>query len=274
MPKFTIVTPTFDNGPTLAHAIETVKRQTVTDYEHVIVGDGAVDSAREIARAYAAEDERARFIDNPKGPENGQIHRDAAIRATAGELICYLSDDELWFDDHLETLGELIGDADFAHTMTVCAMADGEFGLFYGDFSSPVYRSELISGHCPIVPSTVAHTRASYLRLPHGWTAAAPGMAADTTLWLQFIDLPGVRFASSGMVTCLRMPAKDPTREPGEAERLWQLNGLRAVLADAGRVAVFRRRMLDLLYKHAADRQAESVHFQTLAKELAERLNG
>lgn len=271
MPRFTIITPTFDHGPVLAHAIACVKRQSLSDYEHVIVGDGIVEAGREIALAYAREDPRARFVDNPKGPENGQIHRDAAIRERAtGELIAYLSDDDLWFDDHLATLDRLAREsgADFVHTMTVCPLADGEIGLFYADFANPIYRAELLKGHNPVVPSTVAHTRESYLRLPKGWTNALPGSAADVTLWLQFIDLPGVRFASSGRATALHMPAGDPTREPGDEARFAQIAGLREQLENPAAAAALRDRLTDLLYRHAADRQAESAHFQQLAREL------
>lgn len=275
MPRFTIITPTFDHGPVLAHAIACVKRQSFSDYEHIVVGDGIVAAGREIALAYERDDPRARFIDNPKGPENGQIHRDTAIRDHAsGELIAYLSDDDLWFDDHLATLDELArtSRADFLHTMTVCPMADGEIGLFYADFSNPVYRSELLKGHTPVVPSTVAHTRDSYLRLPKGWTDKLPGTAADITLWLQFIDLPGVRFASSGRATALHMPAGDPTREPGDEARFAQIAGLREQIEDRSGAVALRDRLTDLIYRHAADRQAESIHFQQLARELEERL--
>lgn len=270
MPKFTIITPTFDNGPTLAYAIESVRCQTVSDYEHVIVGDGAVDAARKLALSYAASDERARFEDNPKGPSRGELHRDAAIRRSTGELICYLSDDDLWFDDHLETMQGLISDADFAHDMTVFAKADGSFGLSYADMSHPTYRERMLLGQNWVAPSTVVHTREAYMSLPQGWSTAPPGVYSDLYCWQQFLRAPDIRFACAGTVTALHPPAGDDTRESGEVARVRQLDELFATLRDPAAVARLRRQLNDQLFQQAVDRNAESMHFQRLYAELKE----
>lgn len=273
MPKFTIITPTFDNGPTLAYAIESVRRQTVSDYEHIIVGDGAVDSARKLAVSYATSDERVRFEDNPKGPSRGELHRDAAIRHSTGELICYLSDDDLWFDDHLETMQHLISDADFAHDMTVFAKADGSFGLSYADMSHPTYRERMLFGQNWVAPSTVVHTREAYLRLPQGWSTAPPDVYSDLFCWQQFLRTPDMRFACCGTVTALHPPAKDDAREPGEVARIRQLDGLFKTLRDPAAVPKLRQHFNDLLFQQAVDRNAESMHFQRRCEELTKSLD-
>lgn len=265
MPAVTIITPTFNNGATLAYTIETVRRQTFTDYEHLIVGDGAVEAGREIARSYAESDPRVRFFDNPKGPNHGEIHRDAAIRESSGRIISYLSDDDLWFDDHLATLTALLEGADFAYTLTVCPLANGDIDLIYGDMSDPVYRERMLAGQNFVAPSTVAHTRAAYDRLPHGWTTAKPGDFADLTCWRQFLEIPDLRFRFSGKVTALHPPAQDPHRAAGERARLDQLAKWSAALADEHDAAALRAELLDLLYRHACDRQANGWHHEQRA---------
>jgi hypothetical protein len=266
MPTATIITPTFSNGATLAYTIETVRRQTFTDYEHIIVGDGAVEAGREIARDYAESDPRVRFFDNPKGPNHGETYRDAAIRQSGGRIVCYVSDDDLWFDDHLETLAALLESADFAYTLTACPLANGDIDLIYGDMSNPVYRERMLAGRQNfIAPSAVAHTREAYNRLPHGWTTAKPGDFADLTCWRQFLEIPDLRFRFSGKVTALHPPAQDPHRAAGEQVRLDQLAAWSAVLSDESRAAQLRSELVDLLYRHACDRQANGWHHEQRA---------
>jgi len=61
-PKVSILLPVFDCEHTLAPALESVRRQTLTDFECVIVDDGSRDGTRTIAERMAAHDRRFRVI--------------------------------------------------------------------------------------------------------------------------------------------------------------------------------------------------------------------
>ncbi|MFY9265884.1 MAG: glycosyltransferase family A protein [Solirubrobacterales bacterium] len=273
MPAITIITPSFNNGPTLKWAIESVRRQSFTDYEHFIVGDGIVDTGREIAERYVAEDSRARFFDNPKGPRHGEDHRHAALRQASGEVICYISDDDLWFDDHLERMLRLIPGFDFVHTLSVCAFANGTINLYYTDMSTATYRERMLSGINDMSPCALAHTREAYNRLERGWSAdIEPGMPGDLACWQQFLRIDGLRYGCGGTVSSLHVPAGDPDRVPGDEARYRQLEELMRILRDPGRAAGLRQRLTDDLYRHAAARQADSIYFRELAEQLEDQL--
>ncbi|MFY9487679.1 MAG: glycosyltransferase family A protein [Solirubrobacterales bacterium] len=274
MPAITIITPSFNNGPTLEYAIESAQRQTFTEYEHFIVGDGIIDTGRAIAERYAAEDSRARFFDNPKGPRHGENWRHDALQHAAGDVICYLSDDDLWFDDHLETMMRLIPGHDFVHTLSVCAFANGTINLYYTDMSTPTYRERMLAGLNDMSPCALAHTRESYNRLGTGWTPdVPPGGFGDLTCWQQFLRIDGLRYGCGGTVTSLHVPAGDPEREDSDEARCAQLEALMARLRDPAQSAELRQQITDDLYRHAAARQADSIYYRELSEQLEERLD-
>ncbi|MBI5311424.1 MAG: glycosyltransferase family 2 protein [Actinobacteria bacterium] len=262
-PKFTILTPTFDNGPTLEFAIESVRRQSIEDWEHVIVGDGCVEAAREIATRYAAEDPRASFIDNVKGERHGERHRHEAIQRTSGELICYIGDDDLWFGDHLARLLDLVEGVDFAHSVTVAAFADGSYYPHFVDLNLPYYRERMLIGDNWISPTTVVHRRDAYERLPLGWSPSAENVYADLVVWQQFLRNPEMRFRGSGVVTAVNLPRHDPTRQQGEEARIGQLREWAARLADPTAAAQVREAVAEEIYLRAAHHQADAMHLHT-----------
>jgi glycosyltransferase involved in cell wall biosynthesis len=102
MAAATVLIPTHDHGPTLRYAVQSALAQTVADLEVLVLGDGAPDVTRELMDELTRADPRVRWLDNPKGPRNGELHRHAALQEAQGEIVCYLSDDDLWLPGHVE----------------------------------------------------------------------------------------------------------------------------------------------------------------------------
>ena len=58
----TVITPTKNRLPLLREAMESVQRQTLEEWEHIVVDDGSDDgTAEEVARR-AAIDSRLRYV--------------------------------------------------------------------------------------------------------------------------------------------------------------------------------------------------------------------
>jgi GalNAc5-diNAcBac-PP-undecaprenol beta-1,3-glucosyltransferase len=211
MPQATVLIPTFNHGRLLLCSGRSALSQTVEDLEIFIIGDGATDETRAAARELAAEDERVRFFDNPKGPRNGELHRhEALVNEARGEVVCYLSDDDLWLPDHVETLLPLLREADFAGAFQVVVLEDGGLKPTATDISLPYYRGLMLSAARRVnrIPlSSGAHTMEMYRRLPHGWRTTPKEYATDLYMWQQFLSIPECRAASARRPTVLQFPS-------------------------------------------------------------------
>ncbi len=168
--RATVLIPTHDHGPTLRHSVASALAQTVTDIEIFIVGDGMPDAARDVARSVARLDPRIRLFENPKGPRHGEILRHEALREAVGHAVCYLSDDDLWMPNHVETMLALLEHCDFANALPLYLdLVKGLLGMITVNLENNYFRQLMVSGTNRVPLSCGAHTLQMYRRLPHGW---------------------------------------------------------------------------------------------------------
>jgi hypothetical protein len=209
--RATVLIPTHDHGPTLRHSVATALAQTVTDIEIFIVGDGMPDAARDVVRSLARLDRRIRLFEHPKAPRHGETLRHEALREAAGEVVCYLSDDDLWLPDHVETMLALLEHCDFGNALPL--YLDRQQGLcsLTVNLESGYFRRLILSGTNRIPLSCAAHTLRMYRKLPHGWRTTPAGIPTDLYMWQQFLADPGCRARSASRPTVLCFPAS--TRE-------------------------------------------------------------
>lgn len=128
-PRVSILTATYNRSNVLRLVIETVRRQTVTDWEWIIVGDGCTDDSGDAVASFG--DPRIRFVDLERGHgEQSGPHNEAFLLARAPYL-AYLGHDDLWLPDHLEvTLTALrVTGADFVFPLAETILPKGEVRL-------------------------------------------------------------------------------------------------------------------------------------------------
>lgn len=234
MPRATVVIPTFDHGPLLLYSGRSALAQTVEDIEVFVVGDGATNATREAAARLAAEDERVRFFDNPKGPSRGETHRNAALKEARGEVVCYLSDDDFWLPNHVETMQRLLAEADFASALPFYVDGKGLLRSFVANLALTADRELILSGTNRVPLSGGSHTLEMYRRLPHGWRTTPPGKPTDLHMWQQFLADPGCRAVSSIRPTVLFFPSPMRRDWPDE-DRLAEIRRWKSEITDAGR---------------------------------------
>jgi hypothetical protein len=219
----TVLVPTHDHGPTLRRSIATALEQTVSNLEVLVVGDGAPDVTRELMEELTSADPRVRFFDNPKGARHGEEHRHAALSEARGEIVCYLSDDDLWLPEHVETLQALLSESDFAHTLPVWIDPDGSIHHWRVDLELPFYRELLLGGQNRVPHCCAGHTLELYRRLPAGWQAGPEEIPTDLHMWQQILSVPGCRAVSGTRPTVLHFP-NHQRRGWSSAERIDELD--------------------------------------------------
>jgi hypothetical protein len=232
-PLAAVLIPTHDHAATLDLAVRSALEQTVAEIEVLIVGDGASEEVRAVASDLLREDERVRFLDLPKGPNHGEVHRGTAIESTEAEIVCYLCDDDLLLPEHVESMRELLEGADLAHSQNGFFDPEGTWHHIFADLSTPACREWVLQPGNNVVSLTgTAHTIAAYRRLPHGWRTTPPGQWPDHYMWQQFLAQPWVRAATAPRVTALQFPTHLGGREEwAPARRRAELESWRESLA-------------------------------------------
>ncbi len=140
-PRVSIVLPTHRRPRHLARAIATVRAQTITDWELIVVDDNdPLHPERlhtEQALARHVGDPRIRFLrhDDNRG---GSAARNTGIRAARGAWIAFLDDDDEWHASKLERQLELAADSTADVALVYCRIHERHVGTG----RESVYRSE------------------------------------------------------------------------------------------------------------------------------------
>lgn len=222
----TVVIPTCRHAALVPYSVRSVLAQEGASIELFVIGDGVEDDTRAALEPFLS-DPRVRFFDFPKGQGNGELSRHEALREASGEIVCYLSDDDLFLRDHVAEMRGLLEDADFAHSAPLFVMPDGS--LQYGpvDMAHPEFHRLLLRGGWnKISLSGAAHTLDAYRRLPYGWRPAPPGVWSDLHMWQQLVQLPGFRGRTGTRLTHIHLPDRDRREVPvtgrvAELESWW-----------------------------------------------------
>ena len=92
-----VVVPTHDRPEMLVEALASVRAQTFTDYEIIVVSNGESAEMRRTSREVAAGCVHLEFDCG-----NVSFARNAGIKRASGDWIAFLDDDDIWLANKLE----------------------------------------------------------------------------------------------------------------------------------------------------------------------------
>jgi glycosyltransferase involved in cell wall biosynthesis len=101
--KYSVVIPLYNKASHIKRAIDSVLRQSVPDFELIVVDDGSTDSGGEEVRRHT--DPRIRLIAQTNGGVSAARNRGA--RESVCDLVAFLDADDAWEPRFLETVGSL-----------------------------------------------------------------------------------------------------------------------------------------------------------------------
>lgn len=98
MPTISVVIPAYNAERTVLETVESLQKQTFSDFEIIVIDDGSTDKTLELLQSVT--DERLKIFSY----ENGGVAtaRNRGISHTEGEFIAFLDADDLWTSDKLE----------------------------------------------------------------------------------------------------------------------------------------------------------------------------
>lgn len=96
-----IITPIYNGEKFIEETIISVKKQTYTNWEMIIVDDCSKDNSEKIIKKLAESDERIKYfrLDKNSGVANA---RNTALKISKGRFAAFLDADDLWLPEKLE----------------------------------------------------------------------------------------------------------------------------------------------------------------------------
>lgn len=98
-PRVSVLLPVFDSGPWLATCLRSLARQSLADWECVLVDDGSRDDSLAIARQHAAKDPRIRVFARPHAGLIASLN--AGIEHCRAPLVARMDGDDWMHRDRL-----------------------------------------------------------------------------------------------------------------------------------------------------------------------------
>ena len=103
-PNISVIIPAYNAAATIAQTIESVRQQTYSNLEIIVINDGSSD--RTAAVVNNISDPRIKLFNYPNG---GVAHaRNRGIAQAQGEYIAFLDADDLWTEDKLKLQHEAL----------------------------------------------------------------------------------------------------------------------------------------------------------------------
>jgi len=118
-PRVSIIIPTWNWSAALRLAMRSVLRQTLADFELLVIGDGCTDDSAEVAASCG--DPRVRWHNLPRNTGSQVEPNNAGLGLSRGGYVAYLGHDDLWHPSHLAALVAAIEEsgADLAYSGTI-----------------------------------------------------------------------------------------------------------------------------------------------------------
>ncbi|MGO4493785.1 glycosyltransferase, partial [Arthrobacter sp. 2YAF22_2] len=116
--------PTWNRAAKLRTAIESVQRQSYTEWELIIADDGSVDDTRLAVQAEADRDQRLVYLGLPH--RGVSVARNEAIKVATGRYVAFLDSDKEWDADFLQVMIASMESAGLQAAASACEVRIGD----------------------------------------------------------------------------------------------------------------------------------------------------
>jgi glycosyltransferase involved in cell wall biosynthesis len=146
VPLISVIVPAYNAEATLLETIDSIRHQTFSDFELIVIDDGSTDQT--LGRVQSVRDPRVRIF---TGLNQGlAASRNCGIEWSAGEFISFIDADDIWTPDKLELQLDALRrrpGAALAYSWTAFVDSDGHFlfakesSWFEGDVYADLLRN-------------------------------------------------------------------------------------------------------------------------------------
>lgn len=104
--KVSIIVPVYNTEKYLSQCVDSILRQTWSDWELLLVDDGSTDGSGALCDAYAVQDERVRVFHQPNGGVSSA--RNYGVEQAQGDWVCYVDSDDEVMPDYVKDMADAI----------------------------------------------------------------------------------------------------------------------------------------------------------------------
>lgn len=151
IPEVTVITANYNCERFIAETIESVQKQSFTNWEMIIVDDKSTDKSISIIKKYSRADSRIKLI-KLKTNSGPAVARNKAIQNSRGRFIAFLDSDDLWMPNKLEVQVATMKEEKLALSYTEYQKIDEEGKITSKTIKRPInvnYEKMLSSNYIP-----------------------------------------------------------------------------------------------------------------------------
>ncbi|MBC6445399.1 MAG: glycosyltransferase family 2 protein [Alphaproteobacteria bacterium GM202ARS2] len=116
-PKISVTTATYNRAHLLPVAIDSILKQTLTDWELIIVDDASTDNTPEVARRFTQQDPRIRYHRHQRNSGIATA-RNTSIKLAQGTYIALQDDDDISLPQRLQKQAEFLDENPHIHLVS------------------------------------------------------------------------------------------------------------------------------------------------------------
>ena len=221
MPRVSVITPCYNSAPYIGKTILSVRGQTLTNWEHVVVDDGSTDGSATVVQSYLDGDKRLRLVTQGNAGVAAARNRGFQECETDSDYLLFLDADDILIPEMLDEMvryldthpkvGMLYCDPIFIDSddrvLDPTTFASGwsprsvpaGWGVRELRDDEPETPFLSILGLTTIIPSLAVFRRSDYLRTPQ-WDEGFGHIFEDANLFLHMALVSHVHHLSRQLI--------------------------------------------------------------------------
>ena len=116
-PFFTVVIPAYNRAEILPETIASIQTQSFESWEIIVVDDGSKDNTAEVIRAFAARDQRIKYVYQDNAERSAA--RNNGAKNASGKYLFFLDSDDGFEPNHMQAVHSLLQRESFPAAMVV-----------------------------------------------------------------------------------------------------------------------------------------------------------
>lgn len=175
--KFSVITPSYQQGKYIRQNIDSVLQQKYQDVEHIVIDGGSRDETVEVLKSYP----HLKWVSEKDDGQADALNKGIAL--ATGDIVGWINSDDYYYDDVLKAVADCFLDPSVQWVIGDLSLLDEASGQFI-PLKSPEVTFATLQANPDIVRQQATFFRKSFLIEAGGWNKSF-FMVMDFDLWIR-----------------------------------------------------------------------------------------